>query len=50
MATYLEWGGPEQYHKFENLLALLQSTDIYVSGIGTGMMWFPLIRSGSVVL
>jgi hypothetical protein len=48
--TYLEWDGPEQYHKFENLLGLLQSTDIYVSGIGTGMMWFPLIRSGSVVL
>jgi hypothetical protein len=48
--TFLKWEGPEKYHEFGNLLRLLQNTDIYVSGIGTGMMWFPLIRSGSVVV
>jgi len=33
-----------------NLLGLLSDTDIFVSGVGTAMMWAPFIASGGVIV
>ena len=43
-------GGYGGLSGFGNLLDLLRDTDIYVSGIGTAMMWAPFIASGGVVV
>ncbi len=48
--THVEWSGPNSHEDFSKLLRVLQSADIYVSGCGTGMMWFPLLDSGAVIV
>jgi len=48
--THIEWSGPNSYKDFGRLLNVLRSVDIYISGCGTGMMWFPMVASGAVIV
>lgn len=48
--TYVKFKGPERYNEIPNLLKLLQTVDIFVSGIGTAMMWAAFLPPGSVVV
>ena len=45
--NYLEW---KKYGSMAKLVPYLSTADIYISGVGTAMMWAPLLRDGSVVI
>ena len=45
--NYLEW---KKYGSMSKLVPYLSTADIYISGVGTAMMWAPLLRDGSVVI